>query len=279
MRERGEELRAILARFKKEEPQILDAAFRRTRDYLPREASLPEATVVFLPIGYDSRVDGSSIYFDPVMAVMIGREGVTQLLSHELHHVSRFEMTGEVISGMGMVLDPWLADPNGLVRLWAALLEMEGIADCVFDLSELKLPTHRQMIAARERVYRAYAYHLKTVQKALLQGGHGAAGPSTQHVNLAPRVLEHVHPIGARLAREIQDGLGRADLVECVGKPGLFLRRYQQVARSKGLFQFDPSLLARLPPNSCAHRKPAARRSGASSKLNRPSTGARSRAG
>jgi Putative zinc dependent peptidase (DUF5700) len=242
----ADELKAFLAGLQREEQRILEAAFSRTRDYLPRGASSPGATVVFLPIGYDARVDRRTVYFDPVLAGIVGREGVVKLLSHELHHVARFELTGEAISGMGLALEPWLADRDGLVRLWATLLEMEGIADCIFALSEFDLPLHRRMISERKRVYREYAEQVSRVQKLLLRERGKKISLRFRRRVLAPLVLEHIHPVGARLAHEILNGLGRAKLVECVGRPELFLLRYQEAAGKKRLLRLDEGLLARL---------------------------------
>lgn len=246
LRERDAELRELLKELQHEEEIILERAFSRTREFLPRSTPLGEVSVVFVPLGYDARVDSNTVYFDPLLALLIGREGVTQFLSHELHHVGRFRMTGDNLSGMDLDLGARMADHRTFVRFWVSLLEMEGIADQIFDLAQLQLPVHRARVEERKRVKEQYAEHLSHAQDALLERGEKGTVPRQDLAPIASQVLENVHPLGARLAGDILGTLGKERLVEGVGRPERFLDLYQEVARSKGLFEFDPYIVTEL---------------------------------
>ena len=228
-------------------PAIRRRSAARAQALLPVPVRLERAGVVFTPLDYDAMVDGNTVYFDPLLASMIGATGVARLLSHELHHIGRFLLTGENISG----LDPRLASRQltwtELIRFWASLLEMEGIADMVFDVRDLSLPSYRRAMARRDRVASSYGPHLRRVERILLKrpggprAGPGAMGRAMQVV------LKDAHPLGKRMAETIRTEFGKQSLVRSVGHPERFFRAYQDAAVAARSFQFSEELLASIP--------------------------------
>lgn len=244
MQESAAMLRDLLRMLNEEQDDITRRAFQRTKRLLPAQARVDEATVVFLPMRYDARVDFTTVYLDPMLALLVGQAGVTKMLAHELHHIGRYALTRENLGGISA--DPKLTDLPSTLRYWVSLLELEGIADCVFDLTEFDLPVHRKMIEQRSNVRQHYGRFLAKIEVALLQLPPSSGRPRPPSASVQALIRSHVHPLGRRLAEAILSGLGRARLAACVGDPTEFVNSYQEVARSRGAFEFGPVLVARL---------------------------------
>lgn len=246
MREGAAMLRDLMRALVEEQDDLTHRAFARTKKFLPSHVRVDDATVVLLPMGYDARVDYTTVYLDPMLALLVGQAGVSKLLSHEFHHLGRYAITGENLSGMSTRAESKLTDLPSTLRHWISLLELEGIADCVFDMTEFDLPVHRKMIAERNRVRQRYGRFLAKIEVALLRVPPTSGRPRSRSPAVQTLLRSHVHPLGRRLAETVLTGLGRARLVECVGNPPEFLNSYQEVARKQGAFQFGPVLVARL---------------------------------
>jgi hypothetical protein len=243
----GLDLRESLSRLTTVAPRIRGVAGARARLLLPSPVGLERARVVLIPMDYDSMVDGRTVYFDPLLVLMIGEAGVARFLSHEFHHIGRFLLTDENISGVSPRLDPRRLSWTGLIRFWASLLEMEGIADLVFDVCELKLPLYRRMMARRERVTASYGLHLRRAERILLNPPVGSRAERREIGRAMQVILRDGHPLGKRMAQTIQTEFGRRKLVQCVGRPDRFFRAYQDAAAASGRFQFSEKLLASIP--------------------------------
>jgi len=236
-----------LVALKKVAPRIRQRAAAKAQSFLPSPVSLATTRVAFVPMDYDAMVDRTTVYFDPLLAVMIGEVGVTRLLSHEFHHIGRFLLTGENISGIDLNLDPRRLSWTGLIRFWASLLEMEGIADLVFDVRDLGLPRYRPMMARRQRVTATYGQHLRRAERILLDRPVSGRAQRREIGRAMQVVLRDAHPLGRRMAETVQSEFGRRKLIQCVGRPERFFRAYQDAAAASGVFRFSEELLTNIP--------------------------------
>ncbi len=228
-------------------PKIRERSAERAQSLLPSRVRLERARVVFVPLDYDAMVDRTTVYFDPLLALMVGEDGVARILSYEFHHIGRFLLTGENVSGMNPKLDPRHLTWTGLVRFWASILEMEGIADLVFDVKDLQLPIYRPMMARRERVTSSYGQHLRRAERILLNRPVSSRAERRAIGRAVQVVLRDGHPLGKRMAETILVEFGKRRLIQSVGRPERFFRAYQDAAAQSGLFQFSEELLASLP--------------------------------
>lgn len=234
-------------RLKNAFPKIRERSAGKAQSLLPSLVRLERARVVFVPLDYDAMVDRTTVYLDPLLALMVGEAGVARILSHEFHHIGRFLLTGENISGIEPKLDPRHLTWTGLVRFWASLLEMEGIADLVFDVTDLELPIYRAMMARRERVTSSYGRHLRRAERILLNRPVSSRAERRAIGRAVEIVLRDGHPLGKRMAETIQVEFGKRRLIQSVGRPERFFRAYQDAAAKSGLFQFSEELLASIP--------------------------------
>ncbi len=238
-----QQIERLLQELSSNEPTLVAEAFEKTRQLLPRSCGLGDVRLVLLPIAYDFRTDRETVYMDPLAAVQYGPKGIRHSLSHEFHHIARYRLTGENLTLMRPEETPPFRNLLDVVRDWAAWLELEGIADCVSNVTQFEIPALRGGIQARRRQMAGYG--------ELLEGGLAAVrvaegqGESTSDELNALRMelLSLVHPVGARLAEYILTDLGQTALVESVGHPDLFLQQYNTVARAKGLVPFDQRMI------------------------------------
>src|SRR5271157_833629 len=221
----------LLQDLRGKEAELLRSAFEKTREYLPESCRLGSVRLVFLPIGYDFRTDEETVYIDPLAALQHGLVGIRKTLSHELHHIARYRLTGENITMMRQDegMRPRLL-PD-VFRKWSTWLEAEGIADCVWNITDTDIPALRPAV---ERRRQQMAEYQRFLGDALAQfhtelAGSAADGPVREAFRT--ELITIVHPVGARMAGAITSGLGRPALVDCVGRPGNFLRRYNEAAK------------------------------------------------
>ena len=245
VRSRGQ-FETLLRDFRAAEASWTTAAFEKTRSFLPDSCELGEIRYVFLPLGFDFRTDRRTVYMDPLAAVQYGPDGIRESLSHEFHHVARYRLTGENLS---LMAPEEMRAPHhlpGVFREWASWLELEGIADCVSNAIQFDLPALRPAVERRRQQMADYGALLER-SLARIRGDPGGRSPNpAEMVLLRKELLGLAHPVGARLAEEILTDLGRPALIECVGHPERFLRRYDTVARRRRLVGVDESLLGWL---------------------------------
>lgn len=236
-----------LAKLKNAFSRIRRRSAEEAQSLLPARVGLERARVVFVPLHFDAMVDRTTVYFDPLLALMVGERGVTRVLTHEFHHIGRFLLTGENISGINPRLDPRHLTWTGLIRFWASLLELEGVADLVFDVKDLALPVYRPMMARRECVTSTCARHLRRAERILLDRPVNSRAERRAIGRAVQILLRDGHPLGKRLAEAILDEFGKPRLIQCVGRPERFFRAYQDAAANSGLFRFSEELLASIP--------------------------------
>ena len=239
---------ALLREFRESEADLTASAFETTRRLLPESCSLGRIRLVFLPLGLDFRTERETVYMDPLASVQYGLEGIRRTLSHEFHHVARYRLTGVNLT----LMEPSeTRRPESLAdtfRVWVAWLEMEGIADCVSNATQVEIPSLREGIEERRRQMDQYATLLGGALDSFRAANRGQASNSTALGDLQRSLGGLAHPVGARMAGYILTELGRPSLVECVGHPDRFLQRYNDVAIKKRLVGFDELFVDWLDP-------------------------------
>jgi hypothetical protein len=208
--------------------ELARAAFERTRVYLPLGCAPGAPRFVLLPLGFDFRADRDTVYVDPLAALRLGYEGIRATLSHELHHVARYRLTGEDLTLMHPDRASEVSGARAVYREWVAWLELEGIADRVSNMTQHPIPELKEAAARRVRQMEEYETLLASALREFAL--RAAEGPSARWERFREDGRNLAHPIGARVAGRIETELGREALVECVGHPDLFVARYNQVA-------------------------------------------------
>lgn len=226
------------------EDELLRTAFERTRQFLPKESRLGPIRLVVVPIGYDFRTDRETVYMDPLAMLALGYDGIRDTLTHELHHVARYRLTGEALTLMRPEEERPLSNPSELFREWLTWLEAEGIADCAHNMVESDLPIFRDAIEQRRRQMAEFPSLLVEAQERLLDPRLESSAGASALEGTRVWVRNLAHPVGARMAGEILTRCGREAVADCVGRPGEFLRRYAEVARAHDLARVDPRLIA-----------------------------------
>jgi len=238
------ELRPFLSELARSQSELLTPAADQAEEYLPRKGLVQHARIVLLPLKYDARVDASTVYLDPLLALRVGRDGVRRLLAHELHHVARYALTRQNLSGMPSPRRRLPVRWERRVRLWVSYMEMEGIADRVFDLTTFRLAVHRRMRAERARITRRAPAELQRCQNIFLRAKRrGSVGRRSPEVR-SEEPFSEVHPLGAYMAGRIQEAVGTAELARLVGRPGAFIRAYQLASADSGGFLFNDAMVA-----------------------------------
>jgi Putative zinc dependent peptidase (DUF5700) len=225
------------------ETELLRSAFEKTKEYLPESSALGNVRLVFLPIGYDFRTDEETVYIDPLAALQHGYDGIRKTLSHELHHIARYRLTGENLTLMRADARPHPTVRFEVFREWSTWLEAEGIADCVWNVTDTDIPALHQAVDQRRQQMAGYQTILGDALAQFRTGlaGSRAGGPALEI--LRTELLNAAHPVGAQMAAAILRELGRPTLVECVGRPDQFLGRYNEVAEARGLLEIDRTQL------------------------------------
>jgi hypothetical protein len=245
VRLRGE-FEVLLRKFREVELPLTTAAFAATREFLPDSCDLGEIRFVFLPIGLDFRTDQQSVYMDPLAALQYGLDGIRRTLSHEFHHVARYRWTGVTLTLMRMDEERPPQSTLEILRDWSAWLEAEGIADCVSKATDVEIPALTEALKERRRQLEEYGALLEGALGRLRNALAGEARSEADRVTLRHELLQLAHPVGSQMAERIYANRGRPALVECVGNPALFVRRYSTIAREQGLVEFDDNLLRLL---------------------------------
>ena len=229
----------LLREFRESEGELIASAFEATRGLLPESCSLGRIRLIFLPLGLDFRTDRERVYMDPLAAVQYGLEGIRQTLSHEFHHVVRFRLTGVNLTLMRPPEVPPPGSPADSFREWMAWLESEGIADCVSSATQVEIPSLREGLEHRRLQMAQYGTLLEDALALFRTAVDGRAATAAGLEDIQRRLSGLAHPVGARMADYILTEVGRPALVECVGHPDRFLRRYNEVAVEKRLVRFD----------------------------------------
>jgi Putative zinc dependent peptidase (DUF5700) len=234
----------LLQELQGRESELLHSAFEKTLEFLPGSCHLGTIRMVFLPIGYDFRTDEETVYIDPLAALQHGYEGIRKTLSHELHHIARYRLTGENITMMRQDKGQPTRSPHEMFREWATLLEMEGIADCIWNITDTDIPVLRPAVERRRQQMAQYQRllgdALAPFHRMMTDSADGAPVPEALRVEL----LTIAHPVGARMAEAVLRDLDRPALIDAVGHPDHFLRRYNEVAKGQRLIEIDPRLVA-----------------------------------
>ena len=236
------EFEKLLVDVRANEEALVNAAFERTRKFLPEPCVRGTIRLVFLPLGYDFKTDLETAYMDPVAAVQLGPNGIERTLAHEFHHIARYRLTGVNPTHMRPEEHPPPDNHRDLFREWARWLETEGIADCVSNLTQTEIPSLRAAIEERRQQMARY--------EELLDGALGefrkvGTRPDGKNLEVLRSHLNRLsHPVGYRMAGHILSELGRPALVSCVGHSDRFLESYNTVARAKGLTAVDPAFLS-----------------------------------
>lgn len=224
------EFSAFAEHFRSHEDEVVASAWSRAARLLPPVEAPRHLRLVFLPLGLDFRTDGETVYMDPLASVSLGLEGVGVTLAHELHHVGRFLVTGENLTLMEPYARGRLHGVPDVLRNWASWLESEGIADCVSNVTETDVPVLHDVVERRRRqlgdVPALLSDSLEKLGAALDQGPAGA--DALEELDRDLRAL--AHPIGAGMAGAIRSLGGTLSLVGCVGRPKVFLQRYNDAA-------------------------------------------------
>ena len=251
---RSEAITALLGRLSAGEPDLAARAFKRTQEFLPAGCEQGEPRLVLLPLLYDCRTDRETVYIDPLAALALGPEGIRHTLSHELHHVARYRLTGEALTLMRPGVRAPPRDARAAFVEWAAWLEAEGIADCASNMTETDVPALRTAAMHRREQMATYETLLSEILGRFEeQAARSPVDPAGMEPLMAD-ALGLAHPLGCRMAGAVDAGLGRTALVECVGRPGTFLARYNEAARRASLTPVGKSFVGWLsPPHAGSH--------------------------
>ena len=212
----------------------------KAREYCPRIANCSLAEVIFMPVPYDARVKNGKIFFDPLLAADLGKNGFTGFLAHEYHHSGRMSLR-RVID-----LEQSCGCPELIYSVYE-ILELEGIADMVFEISQLYgiIPQLGRLRRFRQDVFEGFEGYLRSIQEVLLQAIDNKLNNRGLRTEIADILFMkgENHPVGHRMAYEIEAVFGTAGLLECVGSPSAFLKTYQKAARLRGLFTFNERIV------------------------------------
>lgn len=220
----------------KRERSIIDQSASLANRYLPTEATVTDPLVVLLPTGRDGRVIDGIVYLDPRLILELSLDELIRLLAHEFHHVGRGQ-----IRHFSARAKP---DFEAYVVSCMESLEVEGIADLVSEITEFK--AFDSIREKRRVIFENYARYLEEHQEAVVEG-HSEASERTLSMKKISNAFYkegQMHPVGHRMATEIQRELGKDELVTCVGNPFDFLRCYQITAQRRGLFVFDEQYIS-----------------------------------
>jgi hypothetical protein len=237
LREVKDPLDQLLTELRDRKLDVLVSAFQRTREYLPVGCEIGSPRLVMLPLGYDSRTDGETIYMDPVASVRLGVDGMIHALSHELHHVARYRLTGENLTLMHPGDQAKPGSAHELLLQWIKWLEAEGVADCASNMIDENIAELAAAREARRQQMVDYARLLAGMIDTIRDSGSSAGGRNLEEIAAESRGI--AHPVGARMGERIEREFGRSALVDCVGRPGMFLRRFEAVARSDDGSEID----------------------------------------
>lgn len=214
----------------KQERSIIAQSAELANTYLPDEATIGNPLVVLLPTGRDGRVLDGVVYLDPRLLVELSLDELVRLIGHEFHHVGRGQ-----IRPFSVRANP---DFEAYVVSCMESLELEGIADLVSEITEFKaFDSFREK---RRCIFEDYARYLEQYQEAVVKRYCDPAERSLSMKEISSAFYKEgqMHPVGHRMATEIQREMGKDELVACVGDPFEFLRCYQITAKRRGLFVF-----------------------------------------
>ncbi len=207
--------------------------------YLPKEARFELADIVMLPVPYDARVFRGRVFFDPLLARDLGIEGFTKFLSHEYHHSGRTSLKRPV--------ELETSDEEDFIYSCFEMLEIEGIADLVFEVSCLHeiIPAFKRLREIRQDRFDNFQEQLEAaslIASRFLDGKlHGDALKKEMFLALFSKGANH--PVGHRMAFEIDRALGRDTLVATVAHTSKFLEAYCEVAATKSYYVVESRLL------------------------------------
>jgi putative zinc-dependent peptidase DUF5700 len=242
---RRDAFETLLVELEARGPELVRAAFEQTCRFLPDGCELGTVRYVLLPLGYDYRTDRETVYMDPAVSLEYGLAGIQHSLAHELHHVARYRLTREELTLMRPDAVPPPQDLPGVFREWGSWLEAEGIADCVANATQFEVPQFRGAAEERRRQMTEYQTILEVALEPFRPEATAPDAPGL--VDLRQRLRSLAHPIGYRMAEAIESEYGSAALRTCVGQPRTFLTLFNEVARSRSLVEFPPSLIEQMP--------------------------------
>lgn len=228
-----------LSEFEEEFEDIDKKAQSIARAYLPESANFSLAEIIFVMVPYDARVKEGRIYFDPLLATDLGKDGIIKFLAHEYHHSGRISIEPAID------LENTL-ETEKLIFSVFEMLELEGVADRVFEVSNLsdKIPGFIPLRDRREKVFDNFEEYLKKTQAPILSAldGKNDFNEFRDRLFHALFMKGENHPVGHRMAFEIEKTLGKEALVNCVASPSRFLKAYHKVAEENGFFRFDKKI-------------------------------------
>ncbi|HEV2316507.1 MAG TPA: DUF5700 domain-containing putative Zn-dependent protease [Thermoplasmata archaeon] len=218
-------------------PGMVRESLVRTTRWLPTGVEPGEIRLVLVPLGFDFRTDRGTVYLDPLSALEYGTEGIRDTLSHELHHVARYRLTGEELTLMRPDAVSVPDDLAGTLREWASWLEAEGIADCVWSMTQLETTALREAARVRRDQEERFGSILRGVFDGLRS--HPADADRSALPELRANLRQLAHPVGHAMAMTIERELGHDTLIGCVGRPRRFVEEYNHAASRTSRVRFE----------------------------------------
>lgn len=226
-----------------QETRLISSAFTRTREWLPSSLARREVRVVPLPLGYDFRTDGSTLYMDPLAALEMGTEGICETWAHELHHIARYWLTGVNLTLMRPEARTPPASCREAAREGFTWMEAEGIADCVSSIVQSKAPLLRAAVEQRREQLAHFEDLFRPIADRLVRAAGGTEASGSEAEALGSGMMRYAHPLGFRMADAIRSSFGGPELISCVGEPLRFAMRYGEAAARLGLPRLDSHVL------------------------------------
>jgi len=208
-------------------------ALRRAQDYLPKGATqaYPPAPVSVVPFVPGGRGYTERIVADPLD--LMEKTELTAFFAHEYHHGFR----NRVAISMSDFDETESAFLYRLIRL-----EEEGIADRldkahIPDLTEAEFATrypNNEFYTEYRDAFATSAEWLQRLDHVLTELYQSAEGAEAGRDALTNELPAGGRPLGAYMARMIEEELGRTALVDVVGDVFGFIRAFEQAAEQRG---------------------------------------------
>jgi len=228
-----DEIELSVTEFKNSEFEVLQWVEKRLRDYLPSNIQIPSTKLYFVFGSGDGRIFYDEATFDVTLAYVLGLENTKGMIAHELHHMARNKEYGDWTESTG-------------AKFILSTLEAEGVADMVFSIHSSTLA--RQDLPIVTMMMQSQAYNrvdeiLKEMDELVSK-----AYPREPNKNKLYRLFTKnaFHPVGHVMAQRIENCLGRASLVDCVGNPVKFMKAYQLSAESSNGYKFSSKTIGMI---------------------------------